>query len=458
MVTLPTLIDAWHNVLMDIFLSSTVRDYAAYRTEIENVLHKRLEAVTCKLSEDWVGGYDQTVNKCRHRVLSADGYVLLLGFWYGSRPPDCDHSITHLEFKWATGKWRNVPFPPMAVFKPKPSSEAERILQLAARQLLNDDDGWNTEEHQRLLDAFHKEAAVDAWRTVSFFSDASELREHVLIFAMTWKGQTPEAAARGLLSVSDQFVTKLSDEQLGRVGRQKQFRAIEDVLVHAGTNPFAPAVAFLVSGDERSGQKAFVSALRQVRPFKQSRPTYMGRPPQDHYDVSKLVAWIGSVLGVAGQSCPESPAELADLVAEELKHQSLYFVLDQARRLQGGVMAFHSEFWVPFFSRLSQLKAKNKFDHRLYAVVIDYTDNQAGWDESDFDQGDFDYGRLVMLPPLRAITKGQIVHWLQELEVPDSADGRLNQLAESVLTDPAGQQDGTPLLVFDRLKAEHLWS
>jgi hypothetical protein len=43
--------------------------------------------VTDLESEDWAGGWDDTVDKCRARVSRANGFILVLGFRYESVPP-----------------------------------------------------------------------------------------------------------------------------------------------------------------------------------------------------------------------------------------------------------------------------------------------------------------------------------------------------------------------------------
>src|SRR6516165_7506739 len=113
--------------VLAIFLSSTIGDYESFRREVQDVLLKKAECA-CFLSEDWIGGYDETVQKCRDRVQQSGGFILLLGYWYGSIPPGKDKSITHLEFEWALERWKGQPFPKMAVLKPKQGMEADGKL------------------------------------------------------------------------------------------------------------------------------------------------------------------------------------------------------------------------------------------------------------------------------------------------------------------------------------------
>ena len=112
---------------LTVFLSSTIGDYEAYRREVQDVLLKKAECA-CFLSEDWIGGYDATVQKCRDRVCQCGGFILLLGYWYGSIPPGKDKSITHLEFEWALDRWKGDPFPKMALLKPLRGKKADDDL------------------------------------------------------------------------------------------------------------------------------------------------------------------------------------------------------------------------------------------------------------------------------------------------------------------------------------------
>ena len=117
-----------------IFLSSTIGDYETFRREVQEVLLRKAECA-CFLSEDWTGGYDATVQKCQDRVHQSGGFILLLGYWYGSIPPGKEKSITHLEFEWALERWKTDPFPKMAVLKPKLDRlKAEGPVRLAVEQ------------------------------------------------------------------------------------------------------------------------------------------------------------------------------------------------------------------------------------------------------------------------------------------------------------------------------------
>jgi hypothetical protein len=73
------------------------------------------------------------------------------------------------------------------------------------------------------------------------------------------------------------------------------------------------------------------------------RTSEKGQPPVD-FDAGLLSSWVQAELGLkepGGQEV-QTPEDLAGRIAAELQSQALYFVLDEAQRLLGGVAAFTS--------------------------------------------------------------------------------------------------------------------
>lgn len=104
-----------------VFVSSTCKDMEAYRRAVEDaVIHKA--QVACFLSEEWTGGYDDTVQKCKDRVLASFGFLLLLGHTYGWIPAG-EKSITQLEFEWAFGRWKHLPILPWPYSPPNTTAK-----------------------------------------------------------------------------------------------------------------------------------------------------------------------------------------------------------------------------------------------------------------------------------------------------------------------------------------------
>ncbi len=441
----------------EIFLSSTIMDFEAYRRSVQEVLLQKAE-VAVFLSEDWPGGYDDTVQKCRARVEASHGFFLMMGYWYGSIPPGQQKSITHLEFEWAFGKWGKLPFPPLAVFRPKPQSPADQELRTAAEPLIQKQYPERL-QHDSLLDSFWSQVAggLESWRTVREFKDQHDLREYSLTSCLIWKGQTFEAAAQGKITPVASG-PRLTDEQLGLLGRETQLDAARDLLVELAAQPDVPAVCLLVSGGEDAGQRAFLAALLRTRSFKNARPSRLGRPPLDHYDTAVLIQWVAKALGLGGGAEIKTPDELADRVAAELKQQPLWFALDQVSRLSGGLTVFRDSFWRPLYERLKELRATQPMTHRLIAVVTEYSGDALAWGAAvcgpDFDGEPADFSKLLLLPELAGFKRKDVLRWLEEIEAPAEL---WDQLAKSVLKDDQSKPDGTPLRVFDRLQRHPLW-
>ena len=68
-----------------VFLSSTIKDLKEFRSGVRQVLQKA--GMACFPSEQWVSSFDDTVARCQQRFSQSNGFVLLLGHWYGSVPP-----------------------------------------------------------------------------------------------------------------------------------------------------------------------------------------------------------------------------------------------------------------------------------------------------------------------------------------------------------------------------------
>jgi hypothetical protein len=438
-----------------VFLSSTIGDFEEYRRAVQDVLLRKAEAAV-HLSEDWPGGYDLILDKCQSRIEGSNGFLLMLGYWYGSVPQGSLKSITHLEFEWAAAKWGAIRFPPMAVFIPRERSPADRELRQRAEELVAEKQ-LDPQEQETLRAAFWDQV-TKSWRAVQQFKDLQDLREYVLASCLLWKGRTPLAAARGEAAVASS-ASRLTDEQLGTLGRGPQLAAARRLLSLLEVASECPAVCLLVSGSEDAGQRAFVAALLNQKSFReQFRPAQLGRPAAERYDVELLSQWVARRVGLSSTADIESPAALAERVAEALREQPLCFALDQANRFPGGVAGFRTAFWQPFHDRLQELRAARVMAHPLVAVITEYSGDASNWGASVVTPeaaGELpDSSQIFLLPRLAEIERGDLLVWLAEIDVPRERRGAV---AGSVLTNAQGHPDPIPLRIFDRLQREALW-
>jgi len=448
-----------------IFVSSTCKDMELYRREVANAVSTKAE-MACFLSEDWPGGFDDTAQKCRDRVLAAKGFFLLLGYYYGWVPSD-GKSITHIEFECAFERWKGLPYPPMAVFAPRHDSDADRCLRIEAEKLISQDPKERA-LHATRLEAFRSQV-LGRGRTAQFYRDQGELRENAIVACLQWKGRTVLAAA------SDAYVApgpgtckvgtggdSLPDYELGSLGRQDQLDAIKRVLARFNAEPDQSAVVLLVHGDEDAGHRTFLQCLARSPLLASSRPSKPGHPPMDQYDLSVLVLWIASALGVEAGSGLVEVSQLADSIGLELRRQPLYFILDRVEGLAGGLSAFATDFWCPLRDRLAELHRRAPFPHRLVAIVASYQPSEPELASTqvrmcDAADATVDFSRLIRLPYLKDFDQEDVLLWLDSMSIKDEPPGRRKQLASSVLRNAAGDADPKPLRVHERLRGANLF-
>jgi hypothetical protein len=442
----------------NVFLSSTVRDLQTYRKNISDACKHRAQTI-CLLGEgDWAGGYDDTVAKCLDQIQAANGFFLILGYWYGAIPDKKDgRSITHIEFEAAMAKWRAANPRPMAVMRPTAGSRADKELRKAAQAILETDQ-VDVASHDQAL-AIFRAAVMDSWRTVDDFIDRHDLRELAIARCLQFKGHTLIAAATGEVPVARApIAAQVSDGQLGALGRGPHLAAARAILAQVADRPDVPAVAMLAAGDEDAGQRAFMQRLiaTVLKKYSPRRDPSM-LPLQ--FDAGMLTGWIAQLVGVelapAGLAAHDAvtPQQLAHRVAEELKRQPLYFCIDRIGDLADGLAGFREQFWVPFYDALVDLRQRKRLTHRLVALIAAYSPDDAQLASATAEPHAADYTRLLRLPELAMFTRADLLEWFDEQDVPDEPAGRRAALADRVMK----ESKGIPLRAFNRLRGETLW-
>jgi len=435
-----------------VFLSSTIGDLENYRKDIQESL--QTAEVVCFCSEHWINEFGPVVETCKKRLEQANAFIGIFGDWYGSIPKGYEVSITHLEFTWALKRWPSTKTSRMAILMPKDPSAAKKKLKASADLLIPKSE-LSPDRHLQLLTAFHKEV-TDSGNTVTKFRHIKELCSQVVAITSKWRW-VPLDAARGLLDVEDRSAPgeAVSEEEWGLLGRADHIAAFEKILNRAALHSEVPAIALVVHGDEDSGQRVFFRKLLENPKLQTGRPTEFGRPQFEQYEVKGLTQWVGGRLPKSKEI--SSPADLAEVIHTELQQHQVSFILDEVYRLSGGIMTWCKEFWNPLYSRLSELRKQSaaQTQHRLVFIVIDY-DDQSTLDASVISKptpnpSAEEYERLWLLPKLDHFDAGDLADWFNELHVPDDA-GRHARLVAIALNKAKGEEDGTPLRVFERLK------
>jgi hypothetical protein len=287
------------------------------------------------------------------------------------------------------------------------------------------------------------------------------LLKTVSIICKQWAGLTFLEAARDNIEITEKnlFKRKVTGEELGLLGREKQLAALKKIINKVPDFPNVPAIALVVSSNKNAGQDEFIQHITRRKKIK-GRPPQVGRPQVEQYGLDLLVQWAGESLGVVfeGQEA-NSLAELARIIYDELQNQNLCLILDEIHRYIGDVPAFYKDFWMPLYKELEKLQRQKQAENQLVVIIVDYADKSNQWTAitkefiSAGELTEADYSKLFLLK-LTPITRDDLMDWFEEVEVPV---GKRSYFANVVLKDPDGQIDNTPQEVFRKLRKEDLW-
>ncbi|MDM0048613.1 DUF4062 domain-containing protein [Variovorax sp. J22R115] len=440
-----------------VFLSSTIDDFDDYRARVTTVLQKF--GTACDDCRTWSGAWEDVESMCRRHLMQANGYLLLLGHWYGSAQTPGRPSITQLEFECALERWKGTEPPYIAVMVPEQNSPADAELQLRAEAIVAKRQ-LDAADHAALMRSF-RDRVMD-WRKVNFFRDTEDLCNHALAISTNWRAGGFLAAARAQREAApdaaDDEPPRPDERALGMLGRGPQIDAVRQALAELKVGPY-PALALLVHGDDKGGQRTFLAHLASA-PLRGFRPSSSGgRLPHSCLDLVALCSWVAQTLGLK-DAAEHSPTSVAERAAARLRERPMCLMLDGVGSFDGGAAGFNAQFWQPFFERLSALHAELPLPHRLVAVLSSYAglspEVEAITRAIDNEATDATASRLVALPALGPFTKAQVTRWLGEMNYADEPPGHLAEVARRAVTNDRGDVDLVPMQVLDRLRFELL--
>lgn len=455
--------------LAKVFLSSTIEDYAKLRDQVHEAARKT--ETYCWQSEESTTTHGSVEEYCRNHLASSQGYLLLLGHWYGTVPPgeEFGRSITHLEYEWAIEQWRDAVEQRMAVLMPALGTAIDtQLLQSAERAM--EKRGFDPQlraEHDRALTAFRDQVTGKHkhWRYVARFRDVRELREEVidachrfrhgslLRAAQAAQSKVVPPLAPAMVASAALQPPTIENADFGLLGRTAQVEAMHDALSALKAGPH-PALAVLVFGGQYSGHDEFLAHLC-ARVLGAFRPRQRrNRLATSFADVGALCAWFAQSLELPAGA--PSPAALAELCHAALAERPLGLLLDGVRRFPGGLATFHSTFWQPFCEALTRLAADRPHKNRLLLLMTTYSAEPTPWQSLIRDTGlggDTAGAMLWPLPELQNFTRVQIERWFTHVGVVDDAAQR-EALAQRLLTGEEGESDSVPAGVLRRLRQE----
>ena len=399
--------------ISQIFLSATAQDCKDYREAVKDFVQDNLKSAKIFLQENWAEGGKFVVDVCKERIDTSDAYFGLFGHRYGWIPPGYKHSITELEFRWATERW-NGTVSPIFVLRPEPGSEADLHLKERANfylaSLSPDEADADCAAQQCFL------AAISEWagdgRILVFYRTPLQLVGKALSCVQNWNLDLLRRAARG----RRQAAGDIPEGELGRVGREDQITALGRALEAFRDRREARAAAFLIHGPENHGQREFTEFLQRWDEEWDDMDVHCGQPAEPD-SAESLICWTCGQLGEPLLGEPSIDA-LAGVLAARLAKRSVLLVLRTAGREAARLALFHQRFWQPLHEALAARHPGGS--GRLYCFLADHAPLPdppgAAFRVADLDADDLDYHQILALPPLAPITARQVRVWLKELK------------------------------------------
>jgi Domain of unknown function (DUF4062) len=440
--------------LMSLFLSATVRDMGDYRARIpEWTQHFNINVNPHKY---WSGAAEPIEQLCTRRISSCSGYIGVFGYRYGWRPPGRERSITHIEFDHAMLIWKGrSTVPPIFLFLPTAGSvAAQQLKKLADDVLANEFKGDEAEiKSSRTKQENLLRRIAELGRLVNDFASLDELRERIATslfhYHTTLLDGLAEAESTGARALG------IPPTQLGQIGRDKQLQTIKSILFGLASQPAAPGAFIVVRGQESGGLAEFIELLNRWKGW--GRTARVRVCPSDD-DLAKLVAWVRRAIDDTEPTESNPFDALAQGIARRGEHELLVVIIKQRRGWQPE--RFQAQFWRPLHDRL--LSRRSASGNRSRFVLVRVFAQPIGPDEAQLmqacepAQANFDWTRALLLPPCEDLTEQQVASWLMSDELGLDLD-QAARVAKDAVHRNDGVIDGTPLHVFDRLRADGFW-
>ncbi|MFM7549673.1 MAG: DUF4062 domain-containing protein, partial [Cyanobacteriota bacterium] len=415
------------------------------------------------LQEVWVGAARLTVAACQDKIRDQDGYIGLFGYRYGWQPflPDSEQSITHFEWEFAIGHWP-LPQPPIFIFLPSPGEEADRDLKRRAQDVLEDMHPDSESERQASLDLQHSFLQqVRRWagnRFINFYATARELREKAIASVNHWNRDIWKQAALGRAGTSP----PIPEAELGAIGREDQLQALAQFKAGLEEQHQEVAAAFVIHGEENQGQRHFATFLPEWEEWEDGDlilgPFRPDRPEEPEHLARWICEWLDHPAALA-----EAMTCLVTTLSTRLRDGHVVVILQSLGKAPDRWHQFWAGFWKPLRERLGQAVSPETRG-RLIMVVVDHepcaippgeifhplpsplSEAALGWDTT----------RPIPLPELRCIDENHVKEWLR-IRKPKLNGQPIKHHERARIAAAVIQQDGLPVLVFERLQGQGLW-
>ncbi len=438
-----------------IFLSATAQDCLSYREALKEAVESSIEKAKIFLQEDWAEAGKFVVDVCKSRVEDCDGYFGLFGHRYGWIPPGFNHSITELEFRWAVERWQKLPAP-IFILLPQKGSQADIELISKSEPFLAREfpDPVIRELEIKKQEAFV--SSVVTWASkdglmLIYYDSLQRLVQKAPLSILNWNLDALRQAKNGRrLAQGD-----IPAEELGRIGRDDQISALNEIMEDFLDQPKEPAMAVLVHGHENQGQIQFAHFLRQWEEWEDAAILY--GQPQNPDDTESIIRWCCSQLKIPVLGKPDVES-LALALIGRLTKSSVTIIQLSIGKSADRISHFSTYLWQPLLMSLKK-QQKDSMRGRLFWIMIDHFSLSLAPDNGISNRvsvtAKSNYNAPIPLPILEDVTAQQVKRWLKDLR-PRRTDLSIERREE--IAAYATEPDGKPSNVYNRLTLHGFWA
>jgi hypothetical protein len=435
-----------------VFLGATVRDLVDYRANVQDALRKAQASIF--LQEEWGEGAADVVDLSLRRLEESDGYIILLGYRYGSIPTNHTKSVTELECNHALSIWAEVSFPPIFVFLPRVDSDAARDMEQLADAILalecpDTEKRIENKERQKTF----RDRIQALGRFCRDFGSISELREWAITALLHYQLDIIRHAEREKI----RRVIQLSSADLGSLDHHCQLRTLRRALRAVEKRQGAPGFCAVVHGSQGAGQAEFLEFLRVWDEWGTSAGGRVIAPPFDTVDWSTILTTAMAVYPPSEAteihtSSQTGFQQLAQALLAASVDEPQVLLIGGIDGMREGLTGFQREFWLPLQDAMKAIWPAHSQSPCVIIVVAWGQPLRDPWPEGvavasdSFDAVDF--GMLLALPELGSFEVSDVEHWLSKRGIKGPS---LDAITERVTS--AG---GTPGNVYELLRTEAL--
>jgi|GEM_PF-2597442 hypothetical protein len=254
-------------------------------------------------------------------------------------------------------------------------------------------------------------------------------------YSPTWKqlNKTDSDSQASANSIVTQPNNDKFHQALLRLNYQHQVKLFRTVVESK------PIIAWLIHGEEESGQKWLLNRLIKFVPDSTTAkivPVNLSRKSRATY-TKALWRELGGRVGLMNQPLP---ALIVDKVSQWCQNQTVVLIFDDLHEMPEECMSeFISEFWLPLVTKVRSLTESKP---RLLMFLIDHSGCVEEWNVDFADKLDIDWEPHipVKLPKITKLCEQDLTSWIENSldDLPLKLSNQVEEIVRDILESSEG--------------------